>query len=208
MPCRLIFVNMMMPRFRRLLFFVFFGLAPIALRSQAERFNAGILAGLNFSELEGAGTINYFGLNAGLTGGVRLSKQLQSGIEFLFSQNGEYILPAYYPPIRYRSIRLNHLEIPVHLDWLLRTVRRDNVYNWNLNLGVAYARLIAHHAEDLDKNDVSKQIIYTDKDAWLLQAGMIYYFTKKIGFNLKASLPIRQRGLSWTLAARIVCFIR
>jgi hypothetical protein len=67
-------------------------------KSQNSPFNAGVIAGLNFSELEGNSITDYFGLNAGLIGTARIAKHAQIGVEFLFSQNGEYILPEYYPP--------------------------------------------------------------------------------------------------------------
>jgi len=175
--------------------------------AQKSRFNAGIIAGLNFSELEGDGITDYFGLNTGVLGTFRFSKHGQVGMEFLFSQNGEYILPESYPLLQYGKVRLNHIEIPVHIDWLIGVFQRDRFYDWNLNLGVAYTRLIGYRAEDIQQSDVSNQIVYRDKDAYLLQAGTTYHFTKKVGLNLKASLPIRVDGLSWTLAARMIYMI-
>ncbi len=172
--------------------------------AQNQRFQAGIIAGINFSELEGERITDYFGLNAGLLGTVRLSKHSQAGMEFLFSQNGEYILPERYPNLQYGQVWLNHIEIPVHIDWLIGVFERDKYYDWNLNLGIAYTRLIGYTVKDIDRNNVSDQVIYKNKTAYLLQAGTTYNFTQKIGLNLKASLPIRVDGLSWTLAARII----
>ena len=175
--------------------------------AQQSRFDAGIIAGLNFSELEGNSITDYFGLNTGVMGTFRFSKHGQLGMEFLFSQNGEYILPESYPPLQYGQIRLNHLEIPLHIDWLIGIFQKDQFHDWNLNLGVAYTRLIGYHAEDIEQSNVSNQIVYRDKDAFQLQAGTTYHFTKKIGLNLKASLPLRVDGLSWTLAARVIYMI-
>lgn len=47
------------------LFLLFKGIA------QKNRFHIGLLAGLNFAELEGDGITDYFGLNAGLLGEVK-----------------------------------------------------------------------------------------------------------------------------------------
>ncbi len=186
---------------------VFFLLPLNVVKSQHTRFNAGVISGLNFSELEGDGITDYFGLNAGLIGTARLAKHAQVGIEFLFSQNGEYVLPEYYPPIKYGAVWLNHIEVPIHIDWLIGVFQRKKFYDWNLNFGVAYTRLIGYSAKDIDKNDVSNQIVYKSKDACLLQAGTTYNFTKRIGLNLKASLPIRVDRLSWTLSARMIYMI-
>ena len=175
-----------------------------ASQAQQARFKAGVVAGLNFSELTGKNSTDYYGLNVGILGTARLSKHTQAGIEFLFSQNGEYILPEFYPELEYGTIWLNHLEIPFHLDWLIGVFQKDQFYDWNLNLGVAYTKLLGYRVEDLNKVDVTDQIIYGNKEAYLLQAGTTYHFTKNIGLNLKASLPIRIDGLSWTLAGRLV----
>lgn len=186
----------------------FFALQLVVAKSQNARFNAGIIAGLNFSELEGDGITDYFGLNAGLIGTARIAKHAQIGIEFLFSQNGEYVLPSFYPQIQYGQIRLNHIEIPVHIDWLIGVFQREKFYDWNLNIGVAYTRLIGYTAKNMEGMEVTNQIVYENREAYLLQAGTTYNFTKKLALNFKASLPVRTDGLSWTLGARIIYMMR
>lgn len=174
---------------------------------QTSRFNAGIVTGLNFSELEGNGFTDYIGLNAGIIGTAKLSKHSQLGLEILFSQNGEYILPKYYPALQFGQVWLNHIEVPIHIDWLIGVFQRDKFYDWNLNIGLAYTRLVSYNIETIDKVNVDDQIIYENIDATLLQAGTTYNFTKRMGLNFKASLPIRIEGLSWTLAARLIYMI-
>jgi len=172
--------------------------------SQAQnRFTTNIIAGLNFAELEGASIIDYFGINTGLQATARLSPKTQLGIEILYSQNGEYILPDYYPPIQYGKVRLNHLEIPIHLAYDLPTLQKGKKHDWNINIGVAYIRLFNYQAEDSQQNDVTNQLIYGQKDTFIPQIGLTYRFTKKIGLNLKTSLPLNQ-ALDYTLAARLV----
>lgn len=172
--------------------------------AQTSRFSAGIVGGLNFAELEGNDLTDYFGLNLGLLGAMHLSKKTQLGVEFLFSQNGEYILPTYYPNIQYGPIKLNHLEIPVYVDWLLTGVRNDKSYSLHLNVGVAYARLMSYKVQSIEKIDVSDQVIYSNKEAYLAQTGITFNLSKKIGLNVKATLPIRKEELDWTVAARVV----
>lgn len=189
---------------KSVLFFLLVMLGSFQAFAQTARFKAGFVGGLNFAELEGNDLTDYFGLNVGLLGSMRLGNKTQLGVEFLFSQNGEYILPTYYPNIQYGPIQLNHLEIPVYLDWLLTGVRNNKSYSLHLNVGVAYARLMSYKVQSIEKIDISEQIIYTNKEAYLVQAGTTYNLGKKIGLNLKASLPIRKEGLDWTLAARVV----
>ena len=170
---------------------------------QNHRFNAGVIAGLNFSELEGSNLTDYYGINAGIIGTAKLSENVQIGMELLFSQNGEYILPTFYPKIDYGDIWLNHIEIPVHLDWLVNIFRKEAYHQYNFNLGIAYTRIFSYSAEDIHKNDVTNLAVYRDKDAWQAQGGITYHFTEKLGLNMKASLPIQQEHLEWTVAARL-----
>lgn len=157
--------------------------------------------------MTGKTSTDYYGLNVGILGTARLSKHTQAGLEFLFSQNGEYILPEFYPELEYGTIWLNHIEIPFHLDWLIGVFEKDQFYDWNLNIGVAYTKLIGYRVEDLNKVDVTDQIIYKNKEAYLLQAGTTYHFTKNIGLNLKASLPIRIDGLELDTGGQAGVFI-
>ena len=59
--------------------------------AQSSRFKTGVVAGLNFSELEGDEITDYLGLNAGLIGTARLSRHTQLGMKNLFSRNYEYM---------------------------------------------------------------------------------------------------------------------
>ncbi len=176
-------------------------------RAQSPRFNAGIIVGMNLSELEGNGVTDYLGLNAGLIGTVGLTTHTQIGMELLFSQNGEYVLPKFYPQIEYGQIWLNHIEIPLHYDWLLLPDESKKFYKCNLNFGLAYARLMNYTVKNLENEIVNNQIVYGNVETMLWQAGLTYNFTKNIGVNLKATLPIRRTELSWTLAARLMIML-
>ena len=190
--------------FARNLFLLTTLLCSLYTKGQIARFNAGLAGGLNFAELEGDGITDYYGLNAGMLGTARLSKHSQLGLEILFSQNGEYILPEYYPAINYGRVRLNHIEIPVHFDVLIGIFERDEFYDWRLHFGMAYTRLVSYSVENINKENVDDQIIYGNREAMLLQAGTSYHFTKHFGINFRASLPLRIDGLSWTLASRAI----
>lgn len=189
-------------RLKSLQFLVLFAVSTPTY-SQASRFNLGAVVGLNFSELEGNGITDYYGINTGLIGTARLSKHTQLAMELLYSQNGEYVLPKYYPLVEYGRVRLNHIEIPVHFDVLIGIFEREKFYDWHLQFGAAYTRLLNYSARDQNKTDVSDQIVYENKEAMLIQLGTSYQFTKNLGVNFRASLPVRIDGLDWTLAARL-----
>ena len=177
---------------------------PFRLPAQQRTFNAGLVGGLNFSELVGESSYDYFGPNVGILGTARFAKHGQVAMEMLYSQNGEYVLPEFYPALDYGSIALHHIEVPVHVDLLIGLLQHDAYYDWNLNLGMAYTQLVGYSVKDRGGNDVSDQVIYGNRRAMLLQAGTTYHFTEHVGLNFKASLPIRVDGLSWTWAVRMV----
>ncbi len=170
--------------------------------AQEQRFNAGAIMGLNFAELVGDGGTDYIGPNVGLIGTYRFAKHGQVAMEMLYSQNGEYILPEYYPALSYGKVRLHHIEIPVHVDLLVGLMKHDTYYDWHLNIGIAYTELLSYRAEELGGIDVTEQVVYGNKRAMLLQAGTTYHVSRRVGLNWRVSLPIRVDGLSWTMAAR------
>lgn len=175
-----------------------------AAKAQQRRFDAGLVAGLNFAELTGKGSHAYFGPNVGAITSYRFAKHGQVALEMLYSQNGEYILPEYYPALNYGTLRLHHLEIPVHVDLLIGLLSRENYYDLRLQLGLAYAELLGFRAQDSEGADVSDLVVYGNRKALLLQAGAAYHVSRRIGLNWRVSLPVRVDGLSWTTAARVL----
>jgi len=169
------------------------------IQSQDQRFHIGVVAGLNFAELEGNSITDYFGVNTGLIGSVKLRKKTQLSLELLYSQNGEYILPAFYPTIQYGNIRLNHLEIPVHMDWLIAKEQSKGMISW----GLSFFKLLNYHIEDEEGIIVTKQIEYDQEIGLGIQAGATYFFNEHLGFNFRATYPL-DTGLDWTLAGRFV----
>ena len=173
------------------------------LSAQNQRFTFSFVGGLNFAELEGEGLTDYFGPNAGLVGAYRFSSNWQLTTELLYSQNGEYVLPDFYPDIAYGTIRLHHIEVPVHLDLLIDLTPRNGYAEGAVGVGLAYARLFDYYLEDIEENDVTDLIVYDNKNGILFQGTVTSYFTPNFGLNLRASLPI-QNGLGWTVTARLI----
>lgn len=189
-----------MRKYFAILIFGIFTTLQIA--SGQNRFQMGLIGGLNFSELEGNAITDYYGINAGLLGNIKLTKNKQIGIELLYSQNGEYLLP-FYPPVSYGIIRLNHIEIPVHIDWLLKKEKTDTKYTGQLQLGIAYTKLLNHYIEDDMGTNLTDQVLFTDTDAIVIQGGFTYFFSNQVGLNLRASHSLN-KALFWSLSARIV----
>lgn len=182
-------------------------LITIGLNGQDRRFQTGLIIGTNIAELEGQSLTDYLGWNTGVIVAARLNQRAELGLELLFSQNGEYILPAFYPALSYGKTRLNHIEVPLHFSYLSPNYYRGTLQQWKLNLGLAYARLLNHYVEDADGMTVTEQVIYDDIETFLIQAGLNYRVFTRTELNLKASLPIRKKGLDWTLALRLVYWV-
>lgn len=64
---------------KSLLGFLLITLCSLQAPAQSSRFNTGIVGGLNFAELEGNDLTDYFGLNVGLLGAMRLTNKTQTG---------------------------------------------------------------------------------------------------------------------------------
>lgn len=193
----------MRTKIRSLLFLVFVSINLSLLTAQNQRFNAGLVAGLNFAELEGDGITDFFGINAGVFTTANLSTKWQLGLEMLFSQNGEYILPRYYPLITYGKFRLNHLEIPIYINRTFQITDKKSIESLHINAGIAYQFLLNYYAENIEAEEVTSQIIYGSRNGLGLQTGLTVYFTRDFGLNLKSNLPLAS-GLDWTIAARLI----
>jgi len=166
-------------------------------------FDFSAAVGLNFSELEGDGQFDYFGLNAGLLSTARLGKHWRFGMELLYSQNGEYILPEYYPPVDYGPIRLHHIEVPVFAQFSFGILQRKRFYDLHFQAGLAYAYLFRYQAFDRGRESVTNQIRLNVPYNYLAQLGASYQFSPKSRFNFRASLPLTV-GLDWTLSFRYI----
>ena len=96
----------------KILFLLFF---LLSLNLVAQRFSAGIVGGMNTSELDALGLDSYTGLNIGLVGTAKLKNRFHLSTEILWSQNGDYIIPFQYADIQYDRVRLDFVEIPIQL---------------------------------------------------------------------------------------------
>jgi hypothetical protein len=198
-------------------FFLLFGVQQV--HAQYPSFIGGASAGLNFAELEGEGATDYTGLNAGLWSSVRFHRHWQAGLGLQYSRNGEFILPDYYPDLDYGVIRLDHLEVPFQLELLMfckgnpkarktpasaQASGLDRHCYLSFQWGAAYTVLFRHYAEDALETDVSDQVRYTDRDAWVLQSGFTVWAWPRVGFRVKGGLPPWTPELGPTLSAQLL----
>ena len=154
-----------------------------------KRFNAGFIAGINLSELNGNdGVGSYYGINLGVIGIADLNNKMHFSLELLWSQNGEYIIPEFFPAIDYSKIKLNFIEIPFQFNYQLRQNEgNSNRFGW-LRAGLAYAHLLDHKVYK-ENVDVSNQIIFGKKNAILVNFGGTFFLNQHWGVDVRMSFP-------------------
>lgn len=177
----------------------------ITYRVEAQRFQLGIVGGLNLSELEGEDISSNFGLNTGLKVKTSISKEWSLSTELLYSQAGEYVIPIYYPPVNYGKIRLDYLEIPLSIS--KQFFPKEDYYEKQFSLGVSYVQLINYKAADAFGTDVTQQIIWDKKNNIIGHLGISHFFNKQTVLNFRAALGKNENTWSWTLAFRGIYFI-
>jgi hypothetical protein len=172
--------------------------------AQKDLFNAGAILGLNIASLPNDEN-SYNGLNAGIFCNADINEHYDLKMEMLFSQNGEYILPKYYPNIDYGKIRLNHVELPFHFDFYVNSYKKTSFLpDWALEIGFAYAKLFSYYAEDNLGYDITDQVIYDYMDTFLFQFGTTVYFSEHFAYNIRFSKPIKNSILEMSGALRLI----
>jgi hypothetical protein len=146
---------------------------------QAQTFSAGLVGGLNASQIDGDELAGFDRL--GLTGGIKatmsLSKRWDANIEFLFSERGsqpDLFNPQYDPDI---EIALKYAELPVYIsigDWWQE---EGEYYKVTAYAGLSYARLITARSFDYfnaaeEKVDLLIPYFNENDISWLLGASI------------------------------------
>jgi len=154
--------------------------ALVHTKSQAQRFQGGIIAGFNMSQLDGDRLAGYNQI--GLVGGLRTSALLADkwhlSLELLYSQLGSDRSRNDDPFSPYDNIRLNFVEAPVFVsftDW-----------KFKIYAGGSYARLINYKVIDVLGEDITDDQTY-NPDLFSLILGATFHFTDKIGLDVRWS---------------------
>jgi hypothetical protein len=153
---------------------------------QAQRFSAGLIAGLNASQIDGDDLAGFD--KVGLTGGIKTVMEFDSpwkiNVEFLYSERGsrpDIFNPEYDPDI---EISLKYIEIPVYIsigDWWQE---EDKYHKMSAYAGLSYGRLLDARTTDYynpAEESYDKLVPYfSDNDlSWLV--GATYRMSKQWG---------------------------
>jgi hypothetical protein len=157
-------------------------------QTSAQRFSAGLMAGINASQIDGDQLAGYDKI--GFTGGIKAIINFESpfdlNVEFLFSQRGskpDIFNPDYDPDI---NVSLLYAELPVYVtlgDWWQEEGQYHKV---SAHAGLSYGRLIK--ASTFDHFNSSEQSIdrlvpyFNENDlSWLV--GVSYRFNSHWGLT-------------------------
>ncbi len=154
----------------------------------SERFNAGVIIGLNTSQIDGDYFTGYDknGLTGGLKGIVRLTPRLDFNMEFLYSKKGSSIFAGNFrgnQPLKDQTIDLTYVDVPFLLKWMLE----NKESSWHAEGGLVYSRLVNSGVEEVI-NDPDRQFSYQsilsefEKDDLSWIAGLGY--THKSGVSI------------------------
>lgn len=148
--------------------------------AQAQRFQGGITAGFNMSQLDGDRLAGYnqIGLIGGLRASALLTDKWQLSLELLYSQLGSDRARNDDPFSIYDNIRLNLVEAPVFVsftDWKFK------VY-----AGGSYGRLINYKVIDIVGEDITDNQNY-NPDLFSMILGATFHFTEKVGLDMRWS---------------------
>ena len=175
---------------RVLTLFLFCCILSTSLLSQ-QSFNAGILAGINATQVsgDGYGGFNKAGLHVGLFSNIDVSPKVNLQMEINYSQKGSRRNPnTSEGDIDFFLLRLNYIEIPI--------VARTNYKKFIFEAGTYYGQLIKSSLEDengpFDIPDGLNQ--FNGYDVGVI-GGIYFQFTESLMMNFRFSnsiIPIRE----------------
>jgi len=178
----------------------------------AQTFEAGLIGGVNLSQLNGdnlAG-FNQIGLNVGGRVAVQTSDRWKWNIDILFSQKGSNKGkddPRSAPIDKYR---LNYAEVPImisFLDWL-DEVDGKEYYRLHFTAGLSIGRLVDFKVIDALGQDLTDSQNF-NKTSLDLIVGATYFINEHIGINAQysyAALDVRKDKQAQSLAGRTLTF--
>lgn len=160
--------------------------------TQAQTFEAGLIGGVNLSQLNGDLLVgfNRIGFNVGGRVAITPVERWKWNIDILFSQKGSRRSnddPAF---VQFEGFRLNYAEVPImvsYLDWLNED--GDYFYKLHFTAGVSWARLVDFKVVDINGTDISDLQNFS-KNALDLIAGATFYINPNIGINGQFSLAV------------------
>jgi len=180
--------------------------------THAQTFEAGLIGGMNLSQLHGDGLagFNQIGLNVGGRIAVQTSDRWKWNIDILFSQKGSNKGKDDPRSIPFDSYRLNYAEVPImisFLDWL-GEADEEEYYRLHFTAGLSVGRLVDFKVVDFLGQDISDLQDFNQTSLDLI-IGATYFINPHIGINAQysyAALDVRKEKQAQSLAGRTLTF--
>jgi len=148
-----------------------------------ESFNAGILAGINASQVngDGYGGFNKAGILVGLFSNIDISQKLNMQLEINFSQKGSRRNPKTDEgDTDFFLLRMNYIEIPIML--------RTDYKRFKFEGGLYYSQLVNYHLEDeLGEFDIPEELNQFNNNDIGFLFGVYFNFTESLLMNWRYS---------------------
>jgi len=169
------------------------------LKKQRYRFNAGLMAGVSFSQLDGDNYSGFDkrGLRTGVRGSIFVTERLDVTLGFLLNQGGSrFDIQSNYADFgtRARKIHFDYMETP-----LLLTIKEGkfNGKGFILDLGFSYAKLVNSKVEEdkpVPNNAVSFESLEPrfKSDALFFVIAGNYFFNKHLGLGLNYNYQLNK----------------
>ena len=165
-----------------------------------ERFNAGLIIGLNASQIDGDyyKGFNKFGLTGGIRGITRLTPNFDFNVEILYSKKGSKIFHNRYAApgraMEKRFIDLTYIDVPFFFK--LMSPRKE--HSFHIEFGAIYSRLFQSKVQENVANNPSEfvyQAIIDDfKNSEISVLGGIGY-TWQNGFSINYRYTFSMQNL-------------
>lgn len=158
------------------------------------RFKASLMAGSNFSQIQGDQQDGYNkqGINLGISGSMILLPDLDFCAELLYNNRGAS--PNSTTNVRFNhpnsDISLKYADIALSLNYFFRPKVEQNLYEQSIKVGVSYGRLLKSKVEvfmnqyrqkPIEQN-LAQNLIPND---FSLMFAWSYYFTPKLSFTIR-----------------------
>jgi len=159
----------------------------------AQTFQAGLIGGINLSQLHGDGLagFNQIGINVGGRVAITPRERWMYSLDLAFSQKGSNKSTDDSPAIEFQSFRLNYTEAALmasFLDWLEED-SSDEFYKLHFHGGVAWGRLLGFKVEDIFGQDISDNEDF-NKNMVDLLLGATFFINKNFGINGQYSYTV------------------
>lgn len=159
--------------------FIFCASFLISSTSSSQSFNAGILAGVNASQVSGDGYsgFNKAGVLVGLFSNIDLSDKINLQMEINYSQKGSRHNPKTDEgDTDFFLMRMNYIEVPV--------VARTSYKRFKFEAGAYYSQLISYYLEDENGQfDIPEQLNqFNPYDVGII-GGIYFNFTENLIMN-------------------------